>query len=192
MTLRKASRVYVSPSSDDPGARFVHARGCSGASRFRWGQIGAARSRGGAHPRADIADRSALVSLPQLLGRAEWPAVIKEAAWLPRAFCTVAFASSRGRGISALTVRSAMRNQCNRSIAVPPFAYCTTRLPGVPFEGNLDALGGSLYLHTLRRPFFYFSNSELGPYGVSSDHPMYNPTYYSLSSVQRPAYAASA
>ena len=34
---------------------------------------------------------------------------------------------------------------------------------------NLDALGGSLYLRTPRRPLFCFSNSELGPYGVSSE-----------------------
>eukprot|EP00976_Prorocentrum_cordatum_P024297 494677-Prorocentrum_minimum.AAC.1 len=49
--------------------------------------------------------------------------------------------------------------------------YCTTHL-----EGNLDTLGGSLYLCTARRPLFYASNSELGTYGVSSDHPMYNTT----------------
>eukprot|EP00976_Prorocentrum_cordatum_P064333 1177453-Prorocentrum_minimum.AAC.3 len=31
-----------------------------------------------------------------------------------------------------------------------------------------------LYLCTTRRPLFYLSNSEFGPYGGSSDHPMYN------------------
>ena len=36
-------------------------------------------------------------------------------------------------------------------------------LLGISFEGNLDALGGSLYLCTTRRPSFYFNNSELGP-----------------------------
>ena len=41
------------------------------------------------------------------------------------------------------------------------------------FEGNLNALGGSLYLCTTRRSLFYVSHSELGPYGVSSDHPIY-------------------
>ena len=50
-----------------------------------------------------------------------------------------------------------------KQLCAPPFepnVYCTTHLS---FEGNLDALGGSLYLRTTRRPLFYFSNSELGP-----------------------------
>eukprot|EP00976_Prorocentrum_cordatum_P077116 1182559-Prorocentrum_minimum.AAC.5 len=37
-----------------------------------------------------------------------------------------------------------------------PLRHCTT-------ARNLDALGGSLYLCTTRRPLFYFSNSESGP-----------------------------
>ena len=42
-------------------------------------------------------------------------------------------------------------------------------------EKNLVfALGWSSHLCFTQRPLFYVSNSELGPYGVSSDHPMYN------------------
>eukprot|EP00976_Prorocentrum_cordatum_P065927 1178103-Prorocentrum_minimum.AAC.1 len=48
--------------------------------------------------------------------------------------------------------------------------YCTT----YSFEGNLDALSGSLYLCTTRRPLFCVSHSKLGPNGVSSDDAMYN------------------
>eukprot|EP00959_Pyramimonas_sp_CCMP1952_P258486 5403066-Pyramimonas_sp.AAC.1 len=44
---------------------------------------------------------------------------------------------------------------------------------GIPFAGNLAALGGSLYLCTTRRPLFYVRNSGSGPYGVSSDPPTY-------------------
>eukprot|EP00976_Prorocentrum_cordatum_P047379 956938-Prorocentrum_minimum.AAC.1 len=40
-------------------------------------------------------------------------------------------------------------------------------------EGNLAALGGSRYLCTTRHPLFYVTHSELRPYGVSSDDPMY-------------------
>eukprot|EP00976_Prorocentrum_cordatum_P064093 1177351-Prorocentrum_minimum.AAC.2 len=40
-------------------------------------------------------------------------------------------------------------------------------------RNNPDGSCGSLYLCPTRRPLSYFSHSELGPYGVSSDHPMY-------------------
>eukprot|EP00959_Pyramimonas_sp_CCMP1952_P324720 6797020-Pyramimonas_sp.AAC.1 len=38
-----------------------------------------------------------------------------------------------------------------------------TFVPLVYYTTHLDTLGGSLYLCATRRPWFYVSNSELGP-----------------------------
>eukprot|EP00959_Pyramimonas_sp_CCMP1952_P183531 3837385-Pyramimonas_sp.AAC.1 len=88
------------------------------------------------------------------------------------ASCTVQHAI--GRLLCTYGVHAIGRLLCSSDVQhAKGRLLCSSYVPHA-LKGNLDALGGSLYLCTTRRPLLYVSRSELGPYGVSSDHPMYN------------------